>query len=278
MLAVLVAWGAALMACHGAFAQSPAATPGSVSTDPFITATARIRPSVVAVGSYLRTDAPSVRYFGTGFVIDDGRVIVTNAHVIDAIRKAERIEQMRVFFPDASPLDGRPVTVYGQDDFHDLALLRMEGPAAPALTLAPPGDPPQGQSVGVMGYPVGTALGLVPAVHRGVVAAVVPAVLPLPRGARLTAELAEAIRRPYNLYQLDMVVFPGHSGSPLFAAEDGRVLGVINKTLASQTREHLLDKPTGISYAVPVRWVRELLLRCRAGDPPSAKSGESTSP
>jgi S1-C subfamily serine protease len=104
-------------------------------------------------------------------------------------------------------------------------------------------------------------LGLVPAVHRGVVAAVVPAVLPLPRGAKLTPELAEAIRRPYHLYQLDLTSFPGNSGSPLFDGGNGRVLGIINKTLATRTREHLLSEPSGITYAVPAKWIQELLIQ-----------------
>jgi serine protease Do len=167
---------------------------------------------------------------------------------------------MRVFFPDAGPLDGRKATVVAEDSFHDLALLKFEGPPAPAVTFAG-GEPMQGQCVGILGYPIGTALGLVPAAHKGVVAAVVPSVLPLPKGAKMTPELAEAIQRPYNLYQLDLVVFPGNSGSPVFEEGGAKVLGIINKTLASKTREHLIDQPTAVAYAVPVRWARELLLK-----------------
>ena len=229
--------------------------------DPFVATVARIRPSVVAVGSYRINDTPTVQYSGTGFVIGDGRVVATNAHVVQGLRQRDRLDSMRVFFPDGAPVAGRVATVIAEDSFHDVALLRFEGPAAAAMPLDPTLEAPQGQEIGVLGYPIGTALGLVPATHKGVVAAVVPAVLPLPKGVKLTPELAEAIRRPYNLYQLDLVIYPGNSGSPLFDGRDGRVYGIINKTLATRTREHMLENPSAIGYAVPAKWIHDLLTR-----------------
>lgn len=232
--------------------------------EPFVAATRAIRPSVVAVGSYLRTDTPTIKYFGTGFVIDDGLTVVTNAHVVAALRQAQRLGQLRVYFPDTRDVDGREAEVLIEDAFHDVALIRFTGRPAAPLQLAPAIDPPQGTTVGILGYPTGTMLGLVPAVHQGVIGAVVPAVLPLPVGVKMTPELQAALKNPYNLYQLDMVAFPGNSGSPLFDPQDGSVIGIINMTLATKTREHLFDKPTGIAYAVPVRWIHELLRRHKA--------------
>ena len=232
--------------------------------DPFVAATREIRPSVVAVGSYLRTDTPTVKYFGTGFVVDDGLTVVTNAHVVEALRQSQRLDQLRVFFPDTRDVDGREAKVLMEDAYHDVALIRFGGRPAPVVRLATPVDPEQGTNVGILGYPIGTRLGLVPAVHQGVVGAVVPAVLPLPVGVKMTPELQAALKNPYNLYQLDMVAFPGNSGSPLFDGRDGSVIGIINMTLATKTREHLFDKPTGIAYAVPVRWIHDLIRRQKA--------------
>jgi len=232
--------------------------------DPFVAATKALRPSVVAVGSYVRTDNPTVKYFGTGFVIDDGLTVVTNAHVVAALRQAQRLDQLRIYFPDSRDVDGREAKVLIEDAFHDVALIQFAGRPAPTVNLAPALDPEQGISVGILGYPTGTMLGLVPAVHQGVVGAIVPAVLPLPSGVKMTPELMAALKNPYNLYQLDMVAFPGNSGSPLFDSSDGTVIGIINMTLATKTREHLFDKPTGIAYAVPVRWIHELLRRYKA--------------
>ncbi len=238
-------------------------TPPVVAVDPYVAAVRQARPSTAAVGSYFFKDKPTVKYMGTGFVIGDGNTVATNAHVVDGVKRKKRIRHMRVFFPDDRPTEGRKAWVRGYDAGHDVAILRFEGPPVPALTLELT-EPAQGQLMGVLGYPIGLRLGLVPAAHQGVVAAVVPAVLPLPPGKRLTPQLAAAIRKPYNLYQLDLVVYPGNSGSPLFDAKDGRVFGIINKTLASKTREHLLTKPSGIAYAVPSRWIHALLAHCEA--------------
>ena len=229
--------------------------------DPFVEIVANIRPSVVAVGSYYRKDKPTAQYFGTGFVIHDGNLVVTNAHVVEEVKRRERQRHLRVFFPDTKMVEGRKATIIGEDRFHDVAVLRFEGPAAPALALDIKNKPRQGQAVGVLGYPIGFRLGLVPAAHKGIVAAIAPAVLPLPAGAKMTPELAKAIRDPYDMYQLNLVVFPGNSGSPMFDAHDGRVWGIINKTLGSKTREHLIENPTGISYAVPAWWIHELVMR-----------------
>jgi serine protease Do len=227
----------------------------------FVKIVAQSRPAVVAVGSYRADDAPSVRYYGTGFAVADGTIVVTNAHVVEAIRVAGRLEDLRLYLPDTTSIQGISARLVAMDSHHDVAMLHAAYPVGASLELEMSRLPLQGESVGVIGYPIGMALGVVPTVHKGVVSAVVPAVLPLPRGARLTPELAEAIRRPYQLYQLDMVVYPGNSGSPLIDAHTGKVIGIINKTLATRTREHLLDKPSGISYAVPVRWIHELLAR-----------------
>ena len=239
-------------------------TPACGGQDPFVAMVAKVRPSVLAIGTYYFKDKPSAQYVGTGFVIDDGRTIVTNAHVIETIRKNDRLEYLTIFAPDTRPKQGRRAVFMAEDKFHDVALLRINDPALPPLELDIDGALLQGQAVGVIGYPLGMRLGVVPAVHKGVVAAVVSAVRPLPEGAKLTPELIRALRHPYMLYQLDVVVFPGNSGSPLFDAKTGRVIGLINRTLAAKTREHLVANPSGIAYAVETRWIHELLVRSRA--------------
>lgn len=243
--------------------------------DPFPRVVAQLRPSVVAIGSYHFQDTPTAAYFGTGFVVDDGRTVATNAHVLDMIRDAGRDEHLRVFFPDSHEVQGRVATVIARDDLHDLALLRFDGSPATALDTTDRGDPLQGESVGMLGYPLAAKLGVTPAVHRGVIAAIVPAVQPLPRGVKMTPALRRALSNPYHMYQLDLVAFPGNSGSPVFDARSGQVIAVINKTLAAKTREHLVASPSGVAYAVPARWVNRLIEKSRqmsAADP--ARAGE----
>jgi S1-C subfamily serine protease len=39
----------------------------------------------------------------------------------------------------------------------------------------------------------------------------------------------------------------------------GRVVGVVNSVLVKGNKEAAIAKPSGISYAIPVQFVRELL-------------------
>jgi S1-C subfamily serine protease len=63
----------------------------------------------------------------------------------------------------------------------------------------------------------------------------------------------------YELFQLDATAYPGNSGGPLLDADTGQVLGIVNMVLVKGGRESALSNPTGISYAVPVRHLHELL-------------------
>ncbi len=262
-------WFAALAVaplCHAQEAQ-PKAAP-LMPEERFVHIAAIVRPSIVAIASYHNKDTPTIIYYGTGFVIGDGRTVITNQHVVEPIRKRDRLGQLRVIFADDNRPAGWSARLVAEDRVHDLAVLRFEGPPAPALDLAPmaAAEAPQGRSIGIMGYPLGLVLGRAPSVHRGVIAASVRAVQPLPKGAKLTPELARAIREKFRLYQLDIVALPGNSGSPLFDARTGVVLGVVNKVYGSRTREHLIAHPTGITYAVPVKWVHELVKQASSTD------------
>src|SRR5688500_86037 len=42
----------------------------------------RVKPSIVGVGTFLKVRSPAVQFVGTGFVVADGRHVVTNAHVV----------------------------------------------------------------------------------------------------------------------------------------------------------------------------------------------------
>jgi S1-C subfamily serine protease len=61
------------------------------------------------------------------------------------------------------------------------------------------------------------------------------------------------------VFQLDATAFPGNSGSPLYDPDTGAVVGIINKVFVQETKENLLAKPSGISYAIPIRYALPLL-------------------
>ena len=67
------------------------------------------------------------------------------------------------------------------------------------------------------------------------------------------------LRTPYDVFQLDATAYPGNSGSPVFEPATGRVIGVLNSVFVKESRETILERPSGISYAIPVEHVRALL-------------------
>ena len=46
---------------------------------------AKVKPSIVGVGTVLPTRNPALIFFGTGFVVGDGLTVVTNVHVLPPI-------------------------------------------------------------------------------------------------------------------------------------------------------------------------------------------------
>ena len=223
----------------------------------------RMRPSVQTVGFYKETNNPRFSFRGTAFAVGNGNLLVTNAHVVASSPDVSADSQLTVNVRDAAGNDQlRRASVLAQDNAHDLALLRVDGPALPVLTLREETDDPvrEGQAVAFMGYPLGAALGFAPVTHRGMVSAIRPVAIPSPTATQLDARTAARIRGgAFELYQLDATAYPGNSGGPLFDVSTGRVIGVVNMVTLKGTRESALSQPSGISYAIPVRHVLDLL-------------------
>ena len=227
----------------------------------------RIRPSIVAVGTLQATRQPQFRFHGTGFAVGDGSLVATNAHVIPrALDVGQDPEQVVVVLPAREPTERivRRARVVASAAEQDLALLRIEGPALPPLQLGDSSRVRDGESYFFTGFPVGGALGLIPVTHRALIGAVTPIVLPAAQANQLDARvIRQAQRGPFDIFQLDAVAFPGNSGSPLYDSATGEVVGVVNMTVARNTKESALPQPTGIAYAIPVRHLVELIANAR---------------
>jgi S1-C subfamily serine protease len=92
------------------------------------------------------------------------------------------------------------------------------------------------------------------------VAAITPVALPGITARQLTARTISRIRDSvYRVFQLDGTAYPGNSGSPLYDPDDGTVYGIINAVFVQGTREAAISRPSGITYAIPSRHIRELL-------------------
>ena len=227
----------------------------------------RSRQAVVAVGTFAATDSPRFSFRGTGFVVGDGRRIVTCSHVIpNPVEK-----DLMITVPAAGNASGQPqlraVKLLRRDASRDLAILELaddKGALVGVLPLAEAdGDQPvvrEGSAVALMGYPIGTALGVTMATHRGTVAAITRAALPAPNANSLSDRAVRQLREgPMEFLQLDATAYPGNSGGPLLEIRTGKVVGIVNMVVIKGTRESALSAPSGISYAVPVKYVWPLL-------------------
>ena len=221
----------------------------------------RIKPSVVVVGTYQQTRSPQFVMRGTGFVVGDGRQVATNAHVIQQALDEAAGERLAIVTRSTpSGAQQRPARVLTVDKAHDLALLRIEGQALPPVTLHESDPVREGQSVAFTGFPIGGALGLSPVTHRGIISAITPIVLPGVNARQLNARVVQQIRSgSFDIYQLDATAYPGNSGGPLYELSRGEVVGIINMVFVKESKESVLSKPSGISFAIPVRFLRELM-------------------
>ena len=226
----------------------------------------RIKPGVVLVGSYRATDNPRFRYRGTGFVVGSGLHVVTNAHVLSPVDTATSDGpalgvQVRAGSGVWSMRQAKVLEINAEQD---LALLQIDGPAAPALSVGASESVREGDDLAFMGFPIGGLLGFSSVTHRATVSSITTMALPSPTGQQLSERAIRSLRSgPLQVFQLDAIAYPGSSGGPLFDPQTGAVLGVLNMVLVKGTRESAMSQPSGISYAIPSRYVLDMLARHR---------------
>jgi S1-C subfamily serine protease len=193
-----------------------------------------IRPSVVrVVGLSAEPDpgegnTPSSRGgvgVGTGVVIVDKGIILTNLHVVAG---ADRV---KVEFFDGLVSDA---TVIGARPEHDLAVLQAKTipDDLQAATLRSTADLAVGDEVVAVGYPFGIG----PSASSGIVS-----------GLRREYQSPEGKRLLTNLIQFDAAANPGNSGGPLVTA-GGEVVGIVTAILNPSEQRVFI----GIGFAVPI--------------------------
>ncbi|MGH8696080.1 MAG: S1 family peptidase [Burkholderiales bacterium] len=223
----------------------------------------RVKAAIVAVGTFQRARSPAFEFRGTGFAVADGRTIVTNMHVLPATLEADKFETLAVLIPGIGrEVQVRPASRGPTDVARDLVLLRIDGAPLPALALRDSETVREGDSVLFTGFPIGSVLGPFPATHRGMVAAITPIAIPPGNAAQLDpATIRRLSSGAFPVFQLDATAYPGNSGSPLYAPDTGDVVGVVNMVFVKGTKEAALTQPSGITYAIPSRYLIELLKR-----------------
>jgi S1-C subfamily serine protease len=221
-----------------------------------------IKRSVVGVGTFERTRSPSTVFVGTGFIVGDGLSVITNAHVVPETVDQAHMEQIGIVTGDGEMVRFRVAQLVARDAEHDLAHLRLSGQPLPALELADSDAALEGQALAFTGYPLGMVLGLHAATHRATLAAITPIAMPSISSRKLDVrQLVQLQRAPFNIFQLDGTAYPGNSGSPLYDPASGKVWGVINAVFVKGLKENAISTPSGITYAIPARYVKDLIQR-----------------
>ena len=223
---------------------------------------AQVKPSILIVGYFKATNSPRFNLRGTGFLVGNGNQAITNTHVLVGPGEdnggAELVVQVR---NARNEWETRKATLLEIDRLHDIALLQVDGAPLPGLALRDSDTVREGQAIAFMGFPIGGALGFSPVTHRGMVSSITAISLPAANGQQLTERVIRSLRDgTFNMFQLDATAYPGNSGGPMFDADSGEVLGVINMVFVKGTKESALTNPSGITYAIPANYIRQLML------------------
>lgn len=219
-----------------------------------------IKPSVVGIATYQKTRSPAVVFFGTGFAVDDGLTIITNAHVVAKPVDADKLEVLGILVGTDGHSEFRSAQIIGTDREHDLARLRISGVPLPVLKLGDSAKIKEGQSLAFTGFPLGMALGFTKVTHRAMVSAITPIVRPALNSSRLDPKSIQQLQKSaYGVFQLDGTAYPGNSGSPLYDPDSGVVVGIINMVYVKGLKESAISQPSGITYAIQSGYISALL-------------------
>jgi hypothetical protein len=274
---------------------------------------AKVRPAVVAfmpvvVPRQARERGEMFPIIGTGVILDDG-LVVTNAHVIDALIKLPRPPDFpkdkfpftAVLFHAVKPGDNPAIQIesvaevglevigifrvqgliptsegfyYGPEK-PDFNIVRVKAKGLPRIELEPNAEKLiEGLEVGTIGYPMGTdalrAPGWVhqfgPFLQRGIISAVLPT----------------RCKAPHS-FVINLQSLGGASGSPVFLAESGHVIGILNSGLMETRPTYskiesqfqvngITQGSTNFTYVVPAYYIasslRDILKDARFALPP----------
>jgi S1-C subfamily serine protease len=165
-----------------------------------------------------------VRGQGSGFLIDQSGILLTNSHVVNGADK------VTVTLKDGRKFEGK---VRGIDEVTDLAVVKIEGKDLPIASL---GDSDATQ-VGDWAIAVGNPLGLDNTVTLGIVSTL----------NRASSQIGMSNKR-LDFIQTDAAINPGNSGGPLLN-DRGEVIG-INTAIRADAM--------GIGFAIPINKAKEL--------------------
>jgi S1-C subfamily serine protease len=165
------------------------------------------------------------RSVGTGVVITDKGIILTNLHVVQGA------ETIQVTFADGME---STASITGVQPENDLAVLQAHKIPDDmiAATMRSTADLVPGEQVMAVGYPFGIG----PSASAGIIS-----------GLKRTFRSPEGKQPMSNLIQFDAAANPGNSGGPLVTME-GEVVGIVTAIYNPNQQRTFV----GIGFAVPI--------------------------
>jgi putative serine protease PepD len=182
---------------------------------------------------------------GTGIVLNDKGLILTNDHVVAGATSLSVAAH-------GSSSDTASATLVGEEANEDLALIKVDPSSLSLkpLSLASTKNVQVGDSV----YAIGNPYGLEETLTRGIVSAL-NRTISAPDGSKITGAI-----------QTDAALNPGNSGGPLLN-DEGQVIGV-NSQIASDAASVEGSQPgsTGVGFAISSDTVAQAVKKIEAGE------------
>ena len=171
------------------------------------------------------------RNIGSGFIISESGLIITNKHVVSATDAT-----YQVLTNDSKKYSVEKIY---RDPLNDLAILKINAPGLKPLRLGDSSRLKLGQLVVAIGTPLGEFTNTV---TSGIISG-------LGRGITAGSPFEGFVEKLDNVIQTDAAINPGNSGGPLLNSK-GEVIGV-NAAIA--------ESGQNIGFALPVNIVKALV-------------------
>jgi len=251
-----------------------------------------IKPAIVAVISRISTQPDFPEVIGTGFIVKGDGLIMTNAHVIEAIKQLPTHKSLEGEWPISVmvfhnepgigvinyslEVDGvtklsTPPSRYLKTPI-DVGFIHVNCKNLPEASIEKTPSFQEGGLVATAGFPMGTDLlrapgnvhQMTPTLRQGVVSAILP----------FPCDDPHAI-------MMDIEAMGGASGSPVFNPQTGEVLGILyggaREPMSVQVggQRGFGARTTGLSYAIPSNWLFPIMERYEQEVAPQVKHNEA---